>query len=31
MDYVRFRNVESDTAMRESIAKGGVPEEKPGT
>jgi uncharacterized protein YqfA (UPF0365 family) len=32
MDYVRYRNVESDTAMRQSIARtGGGPEEKPGS
>jgi uncharacterized protein YqfA (UPF0365 family) len=31
MDYVRYRNVESDTAMRQSIARTGGPEEKPGT
>ncbi len=30
MDYVRYRNVESDTAMRSSIAKGAVPEDKGG-
>ena len=30
MDYVRYRNVESDTAMRSSIAKGAVPEDKQG-
>ena len=30
MDYVRYRNVESDTAMRSSIAKGTVPEDKGG-
>ena len=31
MDYVRYRNVESDTAMRQSIAKTGGPEEKSGS
>jgi uncharacterized protein YqfA (UPF0365 family) len=31
MDYVRYRNVESDTAMRQSIARTGGAEEKPGT
>jgi uncharacterized protein YqfA (UPF0365 family) len=30
MDYVKYRNVESDTAMRQAIAKGGVAEERPG-
>jgi uncharacterized protein YqfA (UPF0365 family) len=29
MDYVRYRNVESDTAMRQAIAKGGMGEDKP--
>jgi uncharacterized protein YqfA (UPF0365 family) len=29
MDYQRYRNIESDTAMRQAIAKGGAPEEKP--
>ncbi len=28
MDYMRYRNVESDTAMRQAIAKGGMGEEK---
>ncbi len=28
MDYQRYRNIESDTAMRQTIAKGGAPEEK---
>jgi uncharacterized protein YqfA (UPF0365 family) len=31
MDYQRYRNIESDTAMRQAIAKGGGPEEKPGS
>jgi uncharacterized protein YqfA (UPF0365 family) len=31
MDYMRYRNVESDTAMRQSIAKGGPGEAKQGT
>ncbi|HEX9633032.1 MAG TPA: flotillin-like protein FloA [Gemmatimonadales bacterium] len=31
MDYMRYRNVESDTAMRQSIAKGGPGEGKQGT
>jgi uncharacterized protein YqfA (UPF0365 family) len=31
MDYMRYRNVESDTAMRQSIAKGGTGGEKQGT
>jgi uncharacterized protein YqfA (UPF0365 family) len=30
MDYMRYRNVESDTAMRQSIAKGGTGEGKQG-
>jgi uncharacterized protein YqfA (UPF0365 family) len=30
MDYMRYRNVESDTAMRQAIAKGGVGEGKAG-
>jgi uncharacterized protein YqfA (UPF0365 family) len=30
MDYMRYRNVESDTAMRQAIAKGAPTEEKPG-
>jgi len=30
MDYMRYRNVESDTAMRQSIAKGGTGEAKQG-
>jgi hypothetical protein len=29
MDYVKYRNVESDTAMRRSIAKGGGPSPTP--
>ena len=29
MDYMRYRNVESDTAMRQAIAKGGMGEDKP--
>jgi uncharacterized protein YqfA (UPF0365 family) len=31
MDYMRYRNVESDTAMRQSIAKGGPGESKQGS
>lgn len=31
MDYQRYRNIESDTAMRQTIAKGGAPEEKQGS
>jgi uncharacterized protein YqfA (UPF0365 family) len=31
MDYVRYRNVESDTAMRQSIARTGGPEDKQGS
>jgi len=30
MDYMRYRNVESDTAMRQAIAKGGTGGEKQG-
>jgi uncharacterized protein YqfA (UPF0365 family) len=30
MDYMKYRNVESDTAMRQAIAKGGMGEQKPG-
>jgi uncharacterized protein YqfA (UPF0365 family) len=30
MDYMRYRNVESDTAMRQAIAKGGTGEGKAG-
>jgi uncharacterized protein YqfA (UPF0365 family) len=30
MDYVKYRNVESDTVMRQAIAKGGSGEEKAG-
>ncbi|MDH4350933.1 MAG: flotillin-like protein FloA [Gemmatimonadota bacterium] len=31
MDYMKYRNVESDTAMRQAIAKGGMGEQKPGS
>jgi uncharacterized protein YqfA (UPF0365 family) len=31
MDYVKYRNVESDTAMRQAISKGGGGSEKPGS
>jgi len=31
MDYMRYRNVESDTAMRQAISKGGPTSEKQGS